>query len=110
MGKRKPYWYPDPTNHEYCDRIRKDYSEKGAEDKSDEEIIEEYAEGREYSVLWDHIGDAYDDYKPLADNFLKSIELLKKCEKVLVTKSNDRSELNELLFNIQYHLEQVGEK
>lgn len=47
---KKPWWYPQ------------------LDDGSDEG-------GRKYRVLWDHIGDAYGDYEPLADAYLAEAQL-----------------------------------
>lgn len=68
--KNKPYWWPVLINEDYFNRLRKDYPEDAY--LSDEELNEYYNElGRKYSVLWDNIGDAYEDYEPLADEFFK---------------------------------------
>lgn len=65
----KPYWYPVLCDKEYFDRLREDYPENAH--MSDEELHEYYNDGLKYQILWDHIGDAYEDYEPLADEFLR---------------------------------------
>jgi len=75
----KPWWFPQITNQEYCDRLRKDYPE-GAK-LSNDELIDIYANGRKYAVLWDHIGDAYEEYEKLADAY---IDLLKTASQQVV--------------------------
>jgi hypothetical protein len=47
MNDEFPWWWPKPSNDE-C--------------------------GSKYYVLWDHIGDAIEDYDALADAFLKLVD------------------------------------
>jgi len=71
----KPWWFPVKVDEQYFARLHEDYPEN--EDWTDEELNDYYNEyGRDYSVLWDHLGDAYEEYKPLADSFLELLEAL----------------------------------
>lgn len=64
----EPYWYPERTDDAWLARIREDYPERS--DWDDESLREYFADGQKYATTWDHIGDAYNDYEPLADAFL----------------------------------------
>lgn len=64
----KQYWEPVLTDEAWCSRIREDYPEKAK--WSNEELIAYFGKGRKYAVLWDHLGDAYSDFEPLADAYL----------------------------------------
>lgn len=63
---KKPWWWPEHTDAAWCDRIRREYDEA----LSDDDIRDKYAGSRKYAVLWDHVGDAYDQFEKLADHFL----------------------------------------
>ena len=65
---KKPWWFPVLTNAVYCERLRRDYED--AATMTDEELIEDYADGRKYAVVWDHTGDAYEQFEHLADAYL----------------------------------------
>ena len=64
----KPWWFPRPTDAAWCAYIRSEYDD--AADLSDDEIRNKYAEGQEYATTWDHCGDAYEQFKELADAYL----------------------------------------
>ena len=81
-----PWWYPTKCEEAYFAQLRKDYPEIA--DMSDEELNEYYNEGKKYQILWDHIGDAYEEYVPLADAFLKAESRVKELEGVLKKISN----------------------
>ena len=68
----KPYWYPTRTDEDWCNEMRERYPEK-TEGWNDEQVRDYYANGNKYHVVWDHVGDAYDDYEKLADAFLESL-------------------------------------
>lgn len=72
MSEDKPYWWPQPVNQEWRDRIRKDYPEEAA-DMDDDTIDDTYGNGWKYADLWDHLGDARADYEKLADAFLQMV-------------------------------------
>lgn len=71
----KPYWFPTLVDKPYFDQLRKDYPDNAH--MSDEELHEYYANGAKYSTTWDHIGDAYEDFEPLADAFLTLLDACK---------------------------------
>ena len=62
-----PWWYPEPFNAEYAQRLREDYPENAH--MSDDDLWEYYCDSRKYPVTWDHVGDAYDEYEPLVDAY-----------------------------------------
>lgn len=70
----KPYWYPVRVNEDYFKRLREDYPEKAH--LNYEALNDYFNDGREFSILWDHVGDAYDDYVPLANAFLDMYDAL----------------------------------
>ena len=63
-GYSSEWWYPTLANH----------ADKSA--WSDEELLNHYVKigDGKYSVQWDHVGDAYDEYKELADALLLLIK------------------------------------
>lgn len=71
----KPWWFPVLCDEEYFARLREDYPNKAH--LSDRELQVHFNNGAKYATLWDHIGDAYGDYEPLADAYL---ELLAKAQ------------------------------
>ena len=74
-------WYPRRVNEETVARLREDYPE-GTEVLSDGEVLAKYGyfyAKFENPSLWDHTGDALEDYEPLAEAFL---ELLKETGKL----------------------------
>ena len=66
----KPYWYPVLTDDAWVARIREDYPED-TNGRSDEWVRESYAHGCKYADVWDHLGDAREDWERLADAYLK---------------------------------------
>lgn len=59
------WWEPQLVDHEFCERLRKDYPEDAHLD--DESIAEEYEYTfGEFATTWDHTGDAYEQFQPLA--------------------------------------------
>lgn len=66
--ENKPWWFPRVCDEAYCNELRKD---TGDYHLTDEELIDEYNEGAKYSKTWDHTGDAYEQFEPLADDYLK---------------------------------------
>ena len=67
-AEKKPWWWPELTDHAYCERLRADYDDKS--DWSDDELREHFDSGRKYAHLWDHVGDAYEEYEKVADALL----------------------------------------
>ena len=70
----KPYWFPVLCDESYFARLREDYP--GTAHLSDEALLDHYNKGLEYQILWDHIGDAYSDYRPMADSYLGLLKAL----------------------------------
>lgn len=75
----REWWHPVLADHAYFERLRSDYPE--AASLSDAELIEEYADGNKYVVLWDDLGDAYEEYEKLVDSWR---DLLEACEAAVV--------------------------
>jgi hypothetical protein len=65
----KPSWEPVLADAAYAEHLREDYSTDAH--MSDDEILDKYCDGKKYVILWDHLGDAYADYMPLADAYLE---------------------------------------
>jgi len=65
----KPWWYPELTDEKWIARIREDYPDDA--DCDDETLRENYADGRKYATLWDHTGEAYEQFEKLADAYLE---------------------------------------
>ena len=63
-----PWWEPVPTDAAYFARLRSDYPENAH--MSDDELRDHYEVHEKYVVTWDHVGDAYAEYEPLADAYL----------------------------------------
>ena len=75
------WWEPTLTDDKWVKSIRKDEPEE-TKDMTDEDVISEYNEyDRKYEVLWDHLGDAYEEYEYLADAYLKLKDKLKQIKK-----------------------------
>ena len=74
--EEKPYWFPELTDDAWLARIREDYPEDTA-GMDDDSIREEYAHGRKYADVWDHLGDARDAYEKLADAYLELLSRTK---------------------------------
>jgi len=73
----RPWWFPVLVDDEYFKRLRDDYPDKSH--LSDSELNEYFNEyGRKYSVLWDHLGDAYEEYEKLADAYLSLLAQLQE--------------------------------
>ena len=73
MKSDTPWWWPTVINDEHLQRLRDDYPED-TRGKDDEELLDYYDDGKtfgHYSTTWDHTGDAYAEYRQLADAFLK---------------------------------------
>jgi len=67
--REKPYWWPVLADAKWCEILRKHYPDKA--DWTDEELQEHFNEhDMKYCDVWDHLGDAREDWEQLADNFL----------------------------------------
>ena len=65
----KPSWFPVPTDSIWLKGIRDNYPNDAH--MPDDELRELYNEGAKYENLWDHVGEAYEDYEKLADAYLE---------------------------------------
>jgi len=73
----KPWWEPQLVDADYVKQLRKDYPEYA--DMDDEELKEHFEVGdQKYATTWDHIGDAYAEFEPLADAYFKMKAILEK--------------------------------
>lgn len=92
--EKKPWWYPELVDASYLARLREDYPEHAA--WGDDELRSHYDCESRYGVTWDHIGDAYEEYEPLADAYLKAegelVELREAATDVLKSIENYTSE------------------
>ena len=63
------WWEPQLIDDAFLARLRKDYPDRAI--LSDNELLFEfdYGDGRKYATTWDHIGDAYEQFEPLADAY-----------------------------------------
>ena len=80
----KPYWYPDRVDTNWFARMRKDYPERAH--LSDDELAEYFeVDGSKYTNLtvWDHAGDAYEDFEPLADDWFARGDEIEQLRAVL---------------------------
>jgi hypothetical protein len=77
IEQKREWWFPALTGDAWIARIREDYPEE-TQNLSDEEIRDKYADGRKYADLWDHLGDARDDWEKLADAYSNLLEVLKR--------------------------------
>lgn len=75
----KPWWYPELTDAAWVAEKRADYPE-ATEGMDDESVRDKYADGCKYQDLWDHVGDAREQFEKLADNYL---ELRASAERVV---------------------------
>lgn len=71
----RPYWWPVLTDDLWIAQIRASYPED-TDGLSDEGVREHFAGGRKYADVWDHLGDARDDWEMLADAFLETLQFI----------------------------------
>lgn len=70
------WWFPIVCDDKYFSRLRDDYPDMAEE--SDEYLHAYYNGNRKYSITWDYIGEAYEEYEKLADAYFELLEELKK--------------------------------
>lgn len=95
-NKEKPYWYPQKTDSEWAEQMRRDMPEY--QHFSDDDLREKFADGKKYHVLWDHTGDAYEQFEKLADAYLEIMENATELEHQLLAAMQsfkDRSDSGE---------------
>ena len=68
LVKETPWWWPVRADKNWMQRIRDDYPEATGLD--DDEIAEKYADGWPFADTWDHLGDAREEYQPVAEELL----------------------------------------
>lgn len=71
----KQWWWPVETNDDWVNGIKADYPED-TDGMCENDIRDEYANNLKYQITWDHIGDAYEQFEKLADDWHR---LKKKC-------------------------------
>ena len=81
----RPWWYPTLVDDAYLKRLRQDYPDYAHFD--DDELRTRYECESKYATLWDDLGDAYDEYEPVADRML---ELEKEVERLRELQSATR--------------------
>ena len=65
------HWHPELTDKAWCKEVRNQGYDDEDHGLDDDEIREKYAGGRRYATTWDHIGDAYDEWEPMCDDWLR---------------------------------------
>lgn len=66
----KPFWFPRVVGPDTVAQLRKDYDLSDSMDDESVLATYEYWGRYENTSLWDHCGDAAEDYEPLADAYL----------------------------------------
>ena len=66
------WWFPVLIDEDHIAQLRQDYPEHAG--KTDEELIDYFDNHQKYSTTWDHVGDAYEEYEPLADSYLEALK------------------------------------
>ncbi len=90
---KSDWYYPELCDKAYFKRLRENYEESAH--RTDEELHDYYNDGAKYSTTWDHIGDAYNEYEPLADRFYEALDLIKELKeenKKLLEAKQDKPE------------------
>lgn len=93
METYKPWWWPRIIDDTHLDNLRKTDDEYS--DYCDDELLEEFEDGREkgqFSVVWDHLGDAYEQYEELAKAFLDLVKETGKDRSDFIKKIKDNEE------------------
>ena len=88
--KKTPWWFPVACDESYFARLREDYPEDAS--MSDEELHEHYNEGQKYQNLWDHTGDAYDQFEKLADDWINLRTVVENIASQLTTDEGNRED------------------
>ena len=90
----KPWWWPQVIDEDHLVRLREEYEIDQM--TSDDKLLDEYEDGKrigDFSTLWDHTGDAYDQFAALARAFLDLVER--------VERENQEAVLREALTEIR---------
>lgn len=105
--KDRPYWFPVLCDESYFARLREDYEEDAA--MSDEELHEKYNDGLKYQQLWDHTGDAYSDFEPLADDYIKLRSAIELAVRGVRAEVNDTTQgTAEILGKIDMRIDELS--
>ncbi len=67
----KSWWYPERVGPELAARLRKDLQEPEDSHLNDAGILAKYEYEGKYATLWDHTGEAQEQFDPLADAFFQ---------------------------------------
>ena len=73
---KTPSWWPKVIDDNRIKELREEYPATTAR-LSDEGVLDYYEEGKPkggFTTLWDHVGEAYEDYEKLATAFLRLVE------------------------------------
>lgn len=107
MKGNKPWWIPELTDDEWLSRIRSDYPEE-TEGMSDDYVRCKYSNGMKYTVDWDHIGDALEQFEKLSDSYFELLEALKEAkaelEEIAISEGGDpynNLQINEAIANAE---------
>jgi len=76
MSNDKPWWWPEIIDDDHIARLRADYPET-TDNMDDESVLDCFDDGKtkgQFSITWDHLGDAYNEYEKLASAFLRLVE------------------------------------
>jgi|GEM_PF-6581190 len=103
---KKEFWYPKLVDADYVQGLREDYPEEIEDDWDDDVVRDQFDCTSKYAQLWDNIGDAYDDFEPLADAFL---ELEKENDKLLKTIERYREAMQDLRDKVATYAGNVAE-
>jgi hypothetical protein len=73
----RPYWFPVLNDADYLKRLREAYP--GDAHLDDDDLRHKYTNDPDarYVDVWDHLGDAREDWEQLADHFLEAIRILR---------------------------------
>ena len=77
MTPESEWWFPRKADAAWVAEIRDEDPDETA-GMDDEDVIDKYAYGRRYVVTWDHLGDAYDQYEALVDEYIALLEIVRK--------------------------------
>lgn len=90
MSQDKPWWFPVVCDESYFARLRADYPENAS--LSDEDLHEYYNGCQKYQNTWDNIGDAYDQFEKLADDWIKMRTVVENIASQLTTSEGNRKD------------------
>ena len=78
----RPWWWPTEANEEWAKEVRAGGG--GRDDVSLEQLKKDFNQDRDWVVVWDHTGNAYEEYAKMA-------EMLERMESALrIIRNNIR--------------------